>query len=164
MRKLIFTACAAALLAPLPASAQYGRGGYDAPEQMVDQWYRQFLGRRADPGASIWIEQLRSGQQPEAVLSQILGSSEYFTRAGGSPEGFVNRLHRDLAGRPLSRQEAGFWINQLYRSDRGDVVFQMLNRYPQQWGAGSGSGGGSGGGIDPYEPDYRRPLDRYRYR
>jgi len=117
---------------------------------MVAQWYQQFLGRRADPQASVWIEQLRSGQPPEAVLGQILGSSEYYLRAGGSPEGFVSRLHRDLTGRPLSRQEVGFWVNQTYRSDRSDVATQMITRYPQQWGS------------EPQEPDYRRPFDRYR--
>ena len=134
MRRFILTACAAALLAA-PAQSQYGPGpgpgGYDAPEQMVEQWYRQFLGRRADPQSSVWVEQLRSGQPPEGVLAQILGSTEYYNRAGGSPDRFVAQLHRDLTGRPIAQREIAFWVNQLYRMDRNDLAYQMTMRYPQ---------------------------------
>jgi len=148
------------LLSPLTASAQYGYGpgGYgDAPEQMVRDWYGRFLGRAPDAQASVWIDAIRSGQQPEAVLGQILGSSEYWMRAGSTPQGFVRRLYTDLTGRPPGPAEMRHWLNQMYHGDRQDVAYQMLQRYPQ--------GGGGATPYDDYRPEptyeYRRPLHRY---
>jgi len=153
MKRLIIIAALALLVVPLPGAAQYPPSyGYNDPEQMVQGWYRQFLGRNADAGASAWIEQLRSGQQPEAVLAGILGSSEYYLRAGGTPDHFVRRLHMDLTGRSPNPRELNFWMDQVYRSDRQDVAYRMLQRYPQGWGGGPGIP----------EPDYRRPFFRYR--
>jgi hypothetical protein len=154
MKRLLVIAALGLLLVPLPGSAQYPPNyGYNDPEQMVQGWYRQFLGRAADPYASSWIEQLKSGQAPEAVLGGILASSEYYLRAGGTPDGFIRRLHMDLTGRPPGASEVQFWLNRLYQSDRQDIAYKMLQRYPQGWG---------GAPAAPPEPDYRRPFLRYR--
>jgi len=142
----------ALMLLPLPGAAQYPPGGYDSgPDQMVQEWYSKFLHRPADPAASTWADQLRAGQTPEDVLAQILGSPEYYNRGGGNPEGFVRRLYLDLTGRPPAPPELKFWVNDVYRSDRHDVAYRMLQRFPQSWGGGPES-----------EPDYRRPFFRYR--
>jgi len=160
MKRFILAAGIAVLLSPLTASAQpgYGRGGYnDAPEQMVRDWYSRFLGRAPDGQSSVWVEAVRSGQQPEAVLGQILGSSEYYMRAGSTPQGFVRRLYTDLTGRPPGPGETRNWLNRMYQSDRQDVAYQMLQRYPQ--------GGVGSTPQEDYQPEptyeYRRPVPRY---
>jgi len=153
MKRLIVIAALALLVVPLPGSAQYPPSyGYGDPEQMVQSWYRQFLGRNADPQASAWIGQLQSGQAPEAVLAGILASSEYYLRGGSTPDGFIRRLHTDLTGRPPSPREVQFWLNLLYQSDRQDVAYRLLQRYPQGW---------AGAGPAVPGPDYRRPFHRY---
>jgi len=156
MKRLLIVVFALALV-PLPGSGQPQPAGYsDAPEQTVRTWYQRYLHREADPQAAVWIDVIKQGQQPEVVLSQILGSSEYYLRAGSSAEGFVRQLHMDLTGRPPGQQEMGYWVNLLYQSDRQDVAYRMLQRYPQEWGASS-----------PDQPwdrpshDYRRPVQRY---
>jgi len=158
MKRSILALGFATLLLPAPAFAQYPYPGGDGAEQMVQDWYRRFLGRAADPQASAWIEAIRQGQAPEAVLAQIVGSSEYYMRAGGTPDRFVRRLYLDLTGRPPSPRETQFWLNSLYQSDRQDVAYQMLQRYPQGWG-----GGAYQPGIYSTTPeyDYRRPYYRY---
>jgi hypothetical protein len=135
MKRLFLAIGLAALLAPLPGSAQFPPGGFDAgANRLVQEWYSRFLSRATDPYASVWVEAIRSGQAPETVLAQILASDEYYQRAGNSPEGFVRKLHQDLTGRPPAPREAQFWIAQVYRAGRQDVAYQMLMRYPQDWG------------------------------
>jgi len=161
MKRWLLIACLAGLFAPLAVDAQYPPyGGYNNPggaEQTVRDWYNRFLGREPDPMSATWSESLRQGQQPEAVLAQILASSEYYNRGGGSPQGYVRRLITDLTGRPPGGREISFWVNQMYRADRQDIVMQVLQRYPGNWS----TGGGGGGGVPyPDEPsyDYRRPY------
>jgi len=157
MKRLVLAAGLAALLLPLGGVAQPPGGGYsDAPEQLVLDWFRRYLHREADPLAAVWIDAIKGGQAPEAVLSQILGSSEYYLRTGSTPQGFVRQLHLDLTGRPPASNEVSYWVNQLYRSDRNDVAYQMLQRYPQNWGAPA-----EGAEEPPPEHDYRRPVHHY---
>jgi hypothetical protein len=135
MKRLLQIIGLAVLLAPLPGSAQFFPGAFDdGPNRLVQEWYNRFLGRGTDPYASVWVEAIRSGQAPEGVLAQILASDEYFQRAGNTPEGFVRRLHQDLTGRLPAPREAQFWIGQTFRGGRQDVAYQMLMRYPQDWG------------------------------
>jgi len=158
MKRFILAVGLVVLLTPLTAQAQFRRGGSgDMPEQMVADWYQRFLGRPLDPQGSVWIEGIKSGQQPEAVLAQILGSTEYYIRAGSSPQGFVRRLHIDLTGRPPGPSETRAWAAQVYHGDRQDVAYQMLQRYPQGWGSTPQEDYGAE--EPPYE--YRRPVNRY---
>jgi len=153
------------LLTGVPIQAQPG-GASDAPEQLVGDWFRRFLGREVSQGAGYWVDLLRQGQAPDAVLAQIVASPEYYLRAGNSPQGFVTRLHQDLTGRPPSGTETNFWVNRLYSSDRQSIAAEMLQRYPQDWNAGYSGGYSSGtyGGRydrDRYSHDYRRPFRRF---
>jgi hypothetical protein len=135
MKRLFLAIGLAALLAPLPGSAQFPPGVYgDRAEQLVGEWYSRYLGRGTDPYAAVWIQALRSGQTPEAVLAQILASDEYYQKADNTPEGFVCTLHRQLSGRLPSPDEARAWLARVYRGERQDVAYQMLLRYPQDWG------------------------------
>jgi len=158
MKRLILAAGLAVVLIPLSGPAQYPGNYSDAPEQMVRDWFRRYLRLEADPQAAVWIDAIKQGQAPEAVLSQILGSSEYYLRAGSSVPGFVRQLHIDLTGRPPSQGEISHWSNLVYQSDRHDVAYQMLQRYPQHWGADTTE---TETHTPPPTHDYRRPSDRY---
>jgi hypothetical protein len=178
MRRYILAAALGALLLPLPAPAQYPPAPEEGPTAMVQDWYRRFLGRQADPQAAVWVDYIKQGQSPDQVLSQILASSEYYRRAGGTPQGFVQRLFTDLTGRPPSQQELNYWVNRVYQSGRQEVAYEVLQRYPQGMEpsppAASGTYSPSVPGYDypRYDYDYRRPdyryrdwgRDRYRYR
>jgi len=159
MKRWLLAACLAALLMPLVSDAQYpppGGGG----EELVRDWYVRYLGREPDATAGSWSDQLRQGQQPEVVLAQILASSEYYIRGGSSPQGYIRRLLTDLTGRPPGPREMTFWVNQLYRMDRQDVVLRVLQRYP-----GSATAPPAAPveepGYDYRRPPYR-PAPRYR--
>lgn len=106
---------AAAALA-VGAGAAEARGWGPPPEALVEGWYRQYLGRCADPsGLCGWAKQLRCGKSPEAVLGAILGSDEYFRRHGCCDAGFIQGLYKDHLGRCASPGEVRDWLCQLGR-------------------------------------------------
>src|SRR5262245_22521632 len=88
----------------------YGYSDYAGDSQaLVSSWYQRFLGRPPDPGSATWVQQLQDGSAPDAVLAGILASDEYYRRSGGSPEGFVRKLFRDLTSRRPGPREADYW-------------------------------------------------------
>jgi hypothetical protein len=47
---------------------------------VVDGYYQHFLGRESDPGGrDYWVAQLQRGARDELIISQIIGSDEYFS-------------------------------------------------------------------------------------
>lgn len=154
MRRIILPALLL-LLCVLPSSGQYGGYGRRDASRTVARWYQRFLDREPDPYAESWVRALQSGQEPEQVLSGILGSDEYYRRAGARPRTFVHQLYLDLTGRRPSPQQEQFWARQLYQRDRADVAYSILRRDARNW--------------DDYDRDrwsdrydYRRPYDRDR--
>jgi len=141
----------------VPSEAQYGLyGGYgdrDA-QRTVRRWYERYLGREPDPYSGSWAAALQQGQSPEQVLSGILGSDEYYRRAGGTPRDFVRQLYEDLVGRPPTRAEMDSWARQVYYGNRADVAYSLLARHAQNWDPNAADW------SDRY--DYRRPYHRYR--
>jgi len=144
---------------PPPPGAGAAAGG---AQQLVDSWYQHFLNRQRDAYGSVWIDALQQGQPPEAVLSKILGSQEYFDKGGGTPEGFINTLYLDATGRQPSPQETQAWVQRLYQTDRNDVAYQILTRYPQSWQAGVQPGYNPGQPSYNSSYDYRPPYYPYR--
>ncbi|HTU19044.1 MAG TPA: DUF4214 domain-containing protein [Gemmataceae bacterium] len=92
----------------------------------VSTWYQQFLKRLPDPGAAGWVLALVNGQPAGYILADILSSSEYFTRAGGTNAGFVSQLYQDQLGRAPTVVELIFWTNLLQRSSRRTIAYQFL--------------------------------------
>jgi len=155
MRRVILPALLL-LLCALPTSAQYGRyGGRGAreAERTVAGWYDRYLGREMDPGAATWIRSLQQGQDPERVLATILGSDEYYTRAGGSPAAFVRRLFDDVGNRRPTQREMDYWVHQVRHRNRDDVAYGILTRNAQNYDDDRDH-------HDNY--DYRRSDRRYR--
>jgi hypothetical protein len=123
---------------------------------LVDSWYRRYLGRPAELGARGWVDALDAGQAPEAVLASILSSDEYWQRSGQNGRAYVTMLFQSITGRRPARRETEYWLHHLRRRDRRDVAYDMLKRYPV------GLAAAPPGRYDPDEgSEYRRPLDRY---
>jgi hypothetical protein len=108
MNRNILAAALASCLALTGAAGLAHAQGRRAlsPEQQVDQWYRQYLGRSVDQGGlDRWANELRDGAPWQEVLGGILGSREYYRLKGGSYSRYVQGLYLDVLGRPASRLE-----------------------------------------------------------
>jgi len=157
-RVIILLAPLTLLLGALPGvEAQYGRYGGAGPrdaQRTVARWYQRYLRRDMDPYSGSWVQALQQGQEPEQVLSGILGSDEYFQNAGGTPAAFVRRLYEDVTGRRPTPREEDTWVRQVYHRARSDVAYAVLTRNAQNW-------------DDDHDAwrdrhDYRRPYNPYR--
>jgi len=158
MRRIILPALLLLLFA-LPSSGQYSRYGGHADRdasRTVARWYGRFLDREADPYSATWVQALQRGQEPEQVLSGILGSDEYYRRAGSTPEGFVRQLFLDLVGNRPTPRQMDYWTRQLYHRSRADVAYAVLTRQAQNWDWDDRDRDHSD------RHDYRRPYSRYR--
>src|SRR5262249_61034075 len=75
-----------------PGSDPWG-GGFlpgDPNAEMIDSWFRQYLGRSVDPASlSSRLMLLRRGADPLDMEAEILGSAEYWQRRGGNVVGFI---------------------------------------------------------------------------
>lgn len=90
----------------------------EARTALVRDWYETFLGRSARAGEEgYWVEQLVAGASEEQVLTSLLSSVEYRSRAaranGGGDAGFVRGLYRQLLGRDGSASEVAAWVSRL---------------------------------------------------
>jgi hypothetical protein len=89
---------------------------------VIQDYYQLLLGRAADPGGlQFWLSLSLSGASLEQILAGIAASEEYFQRVGGTSDGFVRGLYRDVLGRvgPPSQPELDFWIARLGIAPRG---------------------------------------------
>jgi hypothetical protein len=86
----------------------------DSYTHLINQYYQTFLGRQPDAaGLQHWLWALGDGQTLQQVRDTILGSDEYYQRAGGTSSGFVTRIYQDLLGRAPSSSEVSMWAQQL---------------------------------------------------
>ncbi len=122
-----YLAAPAATQAPSRPEAYQGANP-DRSEDLVRSWYQKYLHREPDPQWAVWVDAVRNGQEPNAVLASILGSQEYYDKAGGTPERFVQTLYRDVTGRPPTRGEMEYWVRRANDRDRTDVAYGVLTR------------------------------------
>jgi hypothetical protein len=94
----------------------------------VTNCYKVYLGRTPDSGGlNFWLGQLKSGRTPNQVAASILGSPEYFARAGSTNQGFITALYRDVLGRDADTSSNTFWLNALASGvSRTTVAFDFL--------------------------------------
>ena len=89
-------------------------GSNEALGHDVGLFYDTLLNRPADAdGLNYWMGQLDSGATLDDAKAGILGSNEFFTKAGGTNEGFVNALYSDELGRSVDPAGLNYWENQL---------------------------------------------------
>jgi hypothetical protein len=122
-----------------PATAQYY---YNPPPPSygqnfsppVDSWYHRFLGRSVDPsGLQTWTQALAQGQTPQAVLATILGSQEYYDRAGGTVQGFIQQMYVHLLNRYPNQGEMNYWMGQANAMSNQDIASALLQQFPNSW-------------------------------
>lgn len=129
MRRFIFLSAVLLLWVPSVARAQY----YGDANALVDSWYRTYLGRAPDAGMVYWVNQLNQGKAADEVLAGILGSDEYYARAGSSPVGFLTQLYNDILKRAPAPSELNFWLPRMYTEERQTIADQFLNQTPGVW-------------------------------
>src|SRR5262249_56562449 len=64
-------------------------------------------------GMNYGAGQLESGATLDQVKAGILGSDEFFTKAGGTNQGFLGALYSHELGRPVDATGLGYWGRQL---------------------------------------------------
>jgi len=130
MRLLFIAAAILTCLLPSTARAQI----YGDPSSLVDYWYRMYLGRAPDAsGLATWTSDLNQGQSPDDVLATILGSDEYYARAGSTPEGYMRQLFHDILKREPTPSELDFWVRRMYLEDRKTIADEILTQNPGVW-------------------------------
>jgi hypothetical protein len=71
-------------------------------QRVVTLVYQQFLGRTPDTsGLQNWTNYLAQGNSQIQLEAQILGSQEYFQKNGGTNQGFLTAIYRDVLHRNI---------------------------------------------------------------
>ncbi len=130
MKRVLTITTAALLTLAGTATAQVGYRPGSAPA-IVQTWYQHYLGRPADQaGFDYWVPRLGS-QDPQQTLSELLGSDEYYNRTGGTPDGLVLGLYRDVLGRTpdsLRPQDVDYWVNKMVQyGSRAAMIGEFLH-------------------------------------
>ena len=95
--------------------------------RLVDNLYATLLARPADPaGEAGFVQALGSGTTIEQVKAIMLGSPEYFQRAGSSNLAFLQALYHTVLNRALDPAGQSGWSAALAREDRATVAAQLL--------------------------------------
>src|SRR5262245_43454113 len=107
--KSLFTSLAVVGAFACSPGAEASHGG--SHPKLVDSWYHRYLGRHVDPiGLSSHVTELTRGTPVDFVEASILGSTEYYLRCGGTPEGFILGLYRDVAGVTPAPGDLKHWL------------------------------------------------------
>jgi hypothetical protein len=125
MKRFLAIAAVALLTSAGTVHAQYQP---DRSVQVLDTWYRHYLGRPIDQaGVDYWYPRITS-EDARHVLAAMLESEEYLRRNGNTPQGLVLGLYRDVLGRANpAGWEVERWVNTLLQSgSRADMIEQFL--------------------------------------
>ncbi len=94
--------------------------------RQIQAMYQKYLGRAGDAaGMSAHLTYLAAGGTWDGLRSTFMGSNEYYRRSGGSTNGFLAALYRDVMGRaidPVGQSEFG----RLMRNEDRDTVAKRL--------------------------------------
>lgn len=94
----------------------------------VDRVFVQFLKRQPDAaGRTYWINGLHNGKSLRKFRAQLFGSNEYFAKAGGTNEQFVEAAYLDVLGRLPDPAGKAYWVNKINNgTGRGSVANAFL--------------------------------------
>jgi hypothetical protein len=97
-------------------------------EAIVQQLYRTTLGRVGDPASvAYWTGELASDRRTVAnVTAAFYASPDYFGRVGGTPSSWIAALYTAVLGRPASRSDITYWVDQVRRRGRSVVALAMV--------------------------------------
>jgi hypothetical protein len=107
-------------------------GSREARDHLVKTWYATYLGRQAQGGEELgWVNLLQTSTE-EQVLSDILGTQEFFNRAqtlvssGTSTQRYAQALYQVLLGRLGSSADLAAWDAGVAVSGRQRVALAFL--------------------------------------
>ena len=104
----------------------------------VARLYLAYFGRDADfAGLMFWSGHVRAGLPLAAVSESFAGSAEFRARYGTlSNQGFVDRVYRNVLGRPPDAGGAAYWGDLLARGvlNRGGVMVNFSESAEYRWG------------------------------
>jgi len=127
-------------LAPAVFAADLVGSYENYANEVVTPAYVKFLGREPDAGGlAYWAGQLQVGNlTDEGLAAELVASDEYFMRAGGTNQLWVDALYQDLLGRQADSLGESYWVGQLNAAaSRADVAGGFANageRLQQQIG------------------------------
>jgi uncharacterized protein YkwD len=99
----------------------------EAETRQVESWYEAYLGRAAANGEQqAWVDGMVSGASEEDTLAGILSSNEYYGRAGGTDEQYIESLYTQLLNRSATATEVGEWETILASQGRWAVARAIL--------------------------------------
>lgn len=82
--------------------------------RLIADAYDSYLGRRPDDGGRrYWLARMAEGRTIAEIGSGFVASDEYWSRAGGTPAGWVRALYRDVLDRAARADEVAYWVTQL---------------------------------------------------
>lgn len=80
----------------------------------VNNIYEQYFTRPADAaGLNYWTTQMALSTSDEQLEANLLSSSEYVERHGGTDVSWVAAMYQDLLGRPADSAGLTYWLGQL---------------------------------------------------
>ena len=147
MRRIapLLTAFALALGLAAPASAQFGRPALppnNRDEDLIRNWYRDYLGREVGPELKAWAELLRGGMSPLDVQATILGSDEFYNEKGRNAQTFIIETLQSITWEEPSTAEVRRWTDRLrvLRGDRFSLAREILLAHDDDTGAEAPAG------------------------
>lgn len=103
-----------------------GSAEFDAVTASVGRLYFAAFLRAPEPGGLLyWSEQVQAGVSLVTVAEQFAGSAELQARYGSLDDaGFVDRLYRNVLGRPAEEDGQQYWTSKLQAGEltRGGVL------------------------------------------
>jgi hypothetical protein len=114
-------------LTPLEAAQQILQSG-EYRTKFADAVYQSYLGRPADSTGQSYVSQLfQQGATSQQIKALVLASPEYFQKNGGTNDGFLAGLYRDVLGVPLDDAGRATYGAQLAAgASRYDVALAVL--------------------------------------
>ena len=95
---------------------------------LIADIYLTYLNRAPDAGGlESWLGAMGAGMTTQSLESGFLGSPEYYAKAGGTSEGWVRAMYRDVLDRVPATAEVDYWTNRLATgSSRPSVTVGFL--------------------------------------
>lgn len=100
----------------------------------VGELFVQLLERPADPsGLAFWSGRIVSGRLSyENLVVTLTISNEAYTKAGGTPEGYVDWVFEHVLGRPADPSGAAYWEARLESGTSRDRFARSFLRSPER--------------------------------
>lgn len=101
--------------------------GRERKSSAINDYYQKVLGRDVDPsGLEFWLNVWDATGGPEVVRASLIGSGEYFSKAGGTNQKAIQSLYNDLLRRTAVEAEEDYWINVMSHAALANVAYGFV--------------------------------------